>query len=485
MCKNISLKDRLLAIATIIISYLIVKFAMFDTSGFIGATVFSLLIIFTIVIQLVSKIKFDIHGITLYAINIFLSLSLLLYDNEALNTLTVLLLFVMIPYTIYFSYIKSTGKDTTYFFEVVKAIFVIPFMNFTTIFKHIFSGKKKSGQLGKALLGIAISVPVTIIIAILLLSDIAFENMFNSIFTDFFDKLLSLIIHLIFAVPLSCAIYSSIISAKTNSCAEILKEDACLSICNKIRIIPQVTSIFFVFPILLIYILFFISQSAYFLSGFNGILPNDFTYSEYARSGFYELCAVSVINFILITGISIFGKRNNKKYCAGNVISIILSIVTIILISIAASKMFLYISEYGLTRLRVTTLWIMSLLLLLFIAVIIKQFSISFKLFKTGISIFLIMFTILTHINMDSMIAKYNIENYINGNLKELDIAMLTSLDDGATKHIIKLKDSNDKLIKEEIELYLEYATEFVDDYSLIYSNLQEYNAIKELEKIK
>ena len=56
------------------------------------------------------------------------------------------------------------------------------------------------------------------------------------------------------------------------------------------------------------YIIFAIFQFEY-LSGFNG-LPEEYTYSEYARAGFGELIVVSLINFLLLALSVRYGEKH-------------------------------------------------------------------------------------------------------------------------------------------------------------------------------
>jgi hypothetical protein len=93
-------------------------------------------------------------------------------------------------------------------------------------------------------------------------------------------------------------------------------------------------------PMLLIYLLFFIAQSAYFLSGFSSITPNGFIPSEYARQGFFELCAVSALNAVIIALTVLLTKRkeNNVKIPSPNIVAVF-SFFTLALIVTALSKM--------------------------------------------------------------------------------------------------------------------------------------------------
>lgn len=67
-------------------------------------------------------------------------------------------------------------------------------------------------------------------------------------------------------------------------------------------------------PICILYVLFFVSQFPYFLGGFTGELAEGFTYAEYARKGFFELCAVCCINFAVIGIMSFMAKQCSEDF---------------------------------------------------------------------------------------------------------------------------------------------------------------------------
>ena len=112
----------------------------------------------------------------------------------------------------------------------------------------------------------------------------------------------------------------------------------------------------------LLYGVYLFSQIAYFSGGFLGILPDGYSVAEYARRGFFEMAVLSGINLGLITFsigmVSRTGdvKRSTKYLCLA------IGLVTLFLIGTSWTKMLLYIGTYGLTRLRVLTMAIITFL---------------------------------------------------------------------------------------------------------------------------
>ena len=88
---------------------------------------------------------------------------------------------------------------------------------------------------------------------------------------------------------------------------------------------------------------------------FGGTLPIDLTYSEYARDGFGQFVAVTLINFMLL-GISMAKSESGR---AIKVLQTLLIAASLIVLASAAWRMLLYVGAYGLTIRRVLPLWLM------------------------------------------------------------------------------------------------------------------------------
>ena len=105
--------------------------------------------------------------------------------------------------------------------------------------------------------------------------------------------------------------------------------------------------------LLLAYALFTYVQFGYL---FGGVLPVDLTYSEYAREGFGQFLAVTIINFTVL-GISL-AKSEPKR--AIRVFQTLLLCASLIVLASACWRMLLYVGAYGLTIRRVLSLWLMA-----------------------------------------------------------------------------------------------------------------------------
>ena len=104
--------------------------------------------------------------------------------------------------------------------------------------------------------------------------------------------------------------------------------------------------------LLLAYALFTYVQFTYL---FGGTLPVDLTYSEYARDGFGQFVAVTLINFTLL-GLSLCKSEPGRAIKA---LQTLLIAASLIVLASAAWRMLLYVGAYGLTIRRVLPLWLM------------------------------------------------------------------------------------------------------------------------------
>ena len=359
--------------------------------------------------------------------------------------------------------------------DFAKAIMVLPFVSFASLFQAMFFGKNnKSGKFVlKILLGIVITIIPTMIILLLLSYDSGFTDLLKKAFDFDGADIFNHIVSLLFALPVGAYVYSIFISSKDSKCANVLTADGVNKTMPKLRIAPVVTVLTAVLPIFALYVVFFVSQWQYYISGFTGVLPKDFSYAEYAREGFFQLCTVSVINLIILVFISVLMKRKEgKRPYILNVVSIIFSLFTLVLISTAMAKMYMYIDCYGLTPLRVYASWFMAVLTLVFVLIIVKQFAKKLRLIVISLTALVLMFSALSLLNVDSFIAKYNVDRYLDGTLETVDIDAMEMLGDSAVPQLVRLAEIMDEKTGTDISK-VEYDYEDESMYYLLAKSLQ------------
>ena len=175
--------------------------------------------------------------------------------------------------------------------DFFKALVLMPFAAFGELFRAIATGKLKSA--GKVLLriivGVAVAFVPTLIVALLLSYDAAFTKLLENIFSFDLVEILSHIGSLLLGIPVGMYLFGAFVSSADRRCEKTLTAESCRTVSAKVRVVPAVTAVCAVLPILSLYVIFFISQWQYYISGFLGVLPQEFNYAEYAREGFFQL----------------------------------------------------------------------------------------------------------------------------------------------------------------------------------------------------
>lgn len=157
-----------------------------------------------------------------------------------------------------------------------------------------------------------------------------------------------------------------------------------------------------------IYLMYSVIQVLFLFLRLDSGLPENVTYSEYAHSGFWQLLAVSLINFVtVLICISVFAENKILK-----TLLMIISGCTCVMAVSAAYRMVLYVNVYYLTFLRILVLWFLGVLLLIMGGVMWSIFRRNFRLFRYIMVVVTICYIGLSFANIDRNIAEYNIRNW-------------------------------------------------------------------------
>ena len=352
----------------------------------------------------------------------------------------VLLFFVFGYVCLAFLMFCQTGSETAlenragqlYVFETVKAVFVSPFKNFGASFKAI--GTDNGGKkLGKTLLiilaGLGIAIIPTIIVLRLLSFDGNFTGILDRISTTLFDKIFSHVWSLLFGVPIGMYVYGALYTS-AHPRPDSFNVETCIDAENKMKFAPALVGAVAIAPLLFLYFVFIAAQWDYYRAIFESSLPAAYTFAEFARNGFFRLCLVAAINVVVLVALRIFSRKTKSGRISPvvKVYTVILSLVTVIISCTAISQMIMYVSQYGLTRLRLYTLWFMAVLVLLFLVIILKQLVEKLPFAATALTVFVLCFGLLAVPDTDAYIARHNYDCYLSGKTQELDTDYLGRL---------------------------------------------------------
>lgn len=361
--------------------------------------------------------------------------------NEFVNTLAAIFTFLLLGYLgVSLSGAELFGEH--FAADLFEGICIRPFTKFEKA-PQAAKSLVKHPKCGKTFLyvvvGLLCSLPLSLVVWYLLMgSDAMFADRMESLFDMLPSFEFSYVWELILAVPVWLYLFGGFAAMQTpwtKPCMDMKKG----------RVLPAVLGYATVTPICVFYVLYIAVQFHYFTAAFGGTLPEEYSYSAYARQGFFELCAIAVINLCVIVFMNLFLKRKEdgtasvamKVYCT------LLAGFTILLIVSALSKMVLYIKEMGMTPLRIYTSWFMLVLVMLFVLVMVVQFT-KLRFCKAAFVGFTVLFAVLCFSNVDGMIANYNVKAYQTGKLESVDFDVLRNLGDAALVPLERLTEAED-----------------------------------------
>ncbi len=400
----------------------------------------------TTVVLKVKKAKIGVMPAVAAVSAVIVSSTLILSSNAMLQSLANAYAMITYCYYIYAAQGNSSKKGFTDFIiiDYHKALFVAPFNKLGSMLQGMFSGRtKKSGAiLGKLIKGGLIAFIPTLVVCGLLSYDKGFyriiENMGSYIDLDV-GNVFSNIWQLVLGIIVGQYVFRLFV-ASSDKAVEATNEEECVAKLKSIQKAHVITTLAAVLPIIFIYVIFFVSQWGYYMSAFSGKLPTGLSYADYAREGFFQLCMVSFINMIIIVFVQLFmdgQKPVVAKIKSGIVITY--AVCTLILIVTAMSKMALYIESYGLTQKRVYSSWLMMVLAILFVVAVVKQFVNKLNAVAVSCAVVVVMFAGLSLSNVDGLIARYNVDRYLEGSLETVDVWAMRDLGDAAVPEMVRL----------------------------------------------
>lgn len=429
-----------------VFGYLFCKVFPVHTSP-LGGFLFVLLIFTaTTIVLKAKKAKFGVMPVVTAISAVVVSGTLILSSNEQLEICAYVYCLLAYCYYIFTATGNSTKKGFNDFIVVdyYKSLFVAPFEKLGNMLRCMFSGKaKKSGEvIGKIIKGGLIAFVPTMVVCGLLCYDKGFYNIIENIFDFDIGEILSNVFCMLLGMLVGQFVFRLFIASSDNVCKDKGSEEECMATLKNIQKFHIITTLSAVLPILFLYVVFFISQWKYYMSAFSGKLPSGFSYANYAREGFFQLCVVSVINMVIIIFVELF--MNAKEAWVVKVKSAVVityAVCTLILIATAISKMVLYIDSYGLTPKRVYSSWLMLVLAIIFLVMIIKQFAKKLQAVAVSFAVVVVMFSALALSNVDGLIVRYNVNRYLDGSLQSVDVWAMMDLGDAAVPELVYLME--------------------------------------------
>lgn len=311
------------------------------------------------------------------------------------------------------------------------------------IFHREADGTVEKRRIGSVLIGLLCAVPALIVIVPLLTSaDVAFGNLLGSVTLDGRVETLK---SLFYGVILFLLLFGQHFAARF-ACPP-MRQSA-----GEKKGIDPMAVVSFLSVIAFVYVLYLVSQLAYFFSAFSGLLPSDFTVAQYARRGFFEMVLLCVINLAIVTVVlRKVRKTEDREPLSIRLFALFFCGFSLLLIATALSKMFLYIDSFGMTRLRILTSVFMVFLAVVFCVAALWLFFRRIAYLKVALLAAVILITLTGFADLDRVVARYNVEAYQSGELDTVDMLALANLSsDSVVPYIWELTRDENTTVSEQ-----------------------------------
>lgn len=164
-------------------------------------------------------------------------------------------------------------------------------------------------------------------------------------------------------------------------------------------------------------------------------------FAEYARSGFFQLVAVAMLNLALLLLASRAWKDALSLRVNG---SLLLAETGVILVS-ALWRMTLYIRAFGFSVLRAVTLWGMAVIAFALVLAALKLWRPQTKIYRLLLAVTVASWLAFNYCGVDKLVADYNVDRYLAGELEQVDVEYLSEeLSPAAVPALQRLADNGD-----------------------------------------
>lgn len=428
---------------------------------------------------------------------IALGAAFLLYSDIVLSVINffVLAALLLIQLLVYSGAAASDWDEPEFFTELLLSPLVRPFKFLNSIRstaksfnKEALSGDgdiatESSGEktVKKILIGFLVTMPVLLVVTGLLSSA---DQIFGRYTKNFFDILLNVkISEYLFTIFFGAALFPLLFSFLYSYYIKYRDSKISPEVQRKVRSLAAIDPVIAatsIFCLDVIYGLFTWVQFGSLFGAFARLLPAGVTYAEYTREGFFQLCAVALINIIVAIASVMFVSRKGKAGVVVKIMSVLLVFFTFVLLISAGYRMKMYIDVFALTKLRVLVSLFMGLIALLLLYTLVKEFAGSFKFFKTSFITAVLVLLLTNFLNTDALIARYNIQQYISnpdlsaagsavaentgedmytdrnpGDIRFDSDYLIYSLSYDAVPELIQFAEANDNVLSENIKASL------------------------------
>ncbi len=306
-----------------------------------------------------------------------------------------------------------------------------PFQKFSTYANRMI---KNGNHLSKILMGIAIAIPFLFIIGVLFVSADAF---IQKVLGDFFhaeniQQMVGRALWDVFAFVFFASAGATLVSRLSESRHPVHKRTE--------HHADHIIASTFLVLLNILFVTFIGFQIVYFFGGADMIQARGIAYADYAREGFFQLLWVAVI----VTGIiAAMYRITGMRHWLIRVCSILLSLQTGVVIASALRRMILYVDAYGLSVQRFWAMFIIyAIALILLMSIIAIITNVAYTSLVKGMAVgMLLLASAALLINAEGIVANVNVNRYLSGTSKEIDVNYLMHLSSDAIPALVRLAE--------------------------------------------
>ena len=174
-----------------------------------------------------------------------------------------------------------------------------------------------------------------------------------------------------------------------------------------------------------LYLLFLGVQSAGLLGGAEYLARKHISYAEWARSGFFQMVGVTVLNLSLLLAAVQWSRRTGAAWRVVRFLSALLTAESLVLLASACVRMTLYVEAYGLSFKRFLTYWGMGMMAAFLLAAAWKVRRPDFRFCRVAFPLALAGWLAINCVPVDYLVAKDQVDRYLAGESAALDAEYL------------------------------------------------------------
>ena len=191
---------------------------------------------------------------------------------------------------------------------------------------------------------------------------------------------------------------------------------------------PKADSLAFVLVLAalnLLYLLFLGVQSAGLFGGPDYLAARGISYADWARSGFFQMVGVTILNLSVLLSALTFSRREGRAWKALRLLSALLAVESLVLLASACWRITLYVTAYGLSFKRLMTYWGMVMMALFLLAALRKVQRPDFSFCRAAFPLALAGWLVINCVPADYRVAKNQVDRYLSGESAVIDAEYL------------------------------------------------------------